>query len=185
MWMCPAEPRLCCSRHSCFFSFCCCPDGGAAGCCTRTLDKQREGGEFFLPPSLYACPSQPISRILCANAAALAGDHLSGSVVANALTQPTRASDGTSSPFALLGLAPGGVCLASDITAAAGGLLHHRFTLAARRPQPSTAIYLSVALSVGSPRPAVSRRHALRSADFPQPARLGRANRNHPANLGR
>jgi hypothetical protein len=29
----------------------------------------------------------------------------------------------------LLGLAPGGVCLAADITADAGGLLHHRFTL--------------------------------------------------------
>jgi len=33
------------------------------------------------------------------------------------------------SRFALLGFAPGGVCLAGDITAAAGGLLHHRFTL--------------------------------------------------------
>jgi len=32
-------------------------------------------------------------------------------------------------PFTLLGLAPGGVCLAGDITATAGGLLHHRFTL--------------------------------------------------------
>jgi hypothetical protein len=31
--------------------------------------------------------------------------------------------------FALLGFAPGGVCLAGDITATAGGLLHHRFTL--------------------------------------------------------
>jgi len=30
----------------------------------------------------------------------------------------------------LLGLAPGGVCLAADITADAGGLLHRRFTLA-------------------------------------------------------
>ena len=36
-------------------------------------------------------------------------------------------------PNALLGLAPGGVCLASDITAAAGGLLHRRFTLATSR----------------------------------------------------
>ena len=32
-------------------------------------------------------------------------------------------------PFILLGLAPGGVYLAADITATAGGLLHHRFTL--------------------------------------------------------
>ena len=33
-------------------------------------------------------------------------------------------------PSILLDLAPGGVCRASAITAAAGGLLHHRFTLA-------------------------------------------------------
>jgi hypothetical protein len=32
----------------------------------------------------------------------------------------------------MLGLAPGGVCLASDIAATAGGLLHHRFTLTCR-----------------------------------------------------
>jgi hypothetical protein len=30
----------------------------------------------------------------------------------------------------LLGLAPGGVCLAADIAADAGGFLHPRFTLA-------------------------------------------------------
>ncbi len=35
--------------------------------------------------------------------------------------------------FVLLGLAPGGVYLASSITAAAGGLLHHRFTLTKSR----------------------------------------------------
>jgi len=66
------------------------------------------------------------------------GGHLSGHVVANMLVQPTRTSDGTSSSVspcgdsALFGLAPGGVCLASDITAAAGGLLHRRFTLTCR-----------------------------------------------------
>lgn len=36
-------------------------------------------------------------------------------------------------PF-LLDLAPGGVCRASDVTAAAGGLLHRRFTLAGQVP---------------------------------------------------
>ncbi len=60
------------------------------------------------------------------------GDHLSGSVIANALAQSTRMSNGTSSSFILLDLAPGGVCLSNDITAAAGGLLHRRFTLAVR-----------------------------------------------------
>src|SRR5690606_32162193 len=68
-----------------------------------------------------------------------------------------------------LGLAPGGVCLASDITATAGGLLHHRFTLTRRPVSRPQAIHLSVALAVGSPRPAVSRHRTLWSADFPQP----------------
>ncbi len=31
----------------------------------------------------------------------------------------------------MLGLAPGGVCLAGPVTWTAGGLLHHRFTLTA------------------------------------------------------
>ena len=37
---------------------------------------------------------------------------------------------GTGHPKHLYGLAPGGVYLAADITTGAGGLLHHRFTLA-------------------------------------------------------
>jgi len=82
--------------------------------------------------------------------------------------------------FTLLDLAPGGVCRASDITVAAGGLLRHRFTLAGRKCNFQPAIHLSVALSVGSPRPAVSRHHALRSADFPRPTNVGR---DHPVNL--
>lgn len=69
-------------------------------------------------------------------------DHLSGTLV----TQPPHATYpklsacsnaerlnkaiGTRCPLLLLGLAPGGVCQAADITACAGGLLHHRFTLA-------------------------------------------------------
>ena len=36
----------------------------------------------------------------------------------------------------LLGLAPGGGCLAADIAAGAGGLLHHLFTLASKRLAP-------------------------------------------------
>ena len=48
---------------------------------------------------------------------------------------------GWATPWALLGLAPGGVCSAAAVTSNAGGLLHHRFTLASE-----DAIYLSVAL---------------------------------------
>jgi len=36
----------------------------------------------------------------------------------------------------LLGLAPGGGCLAADIAADAGGLLHHLFTLTSKRLAP-------------------------------------------------
>ena len=75
----------------------------------------------------------------------------------------------------LLGLAPDGVCLAANITVRAGGLLHHRFTLA-----HCWAIYLSVALSVGLLRPAVSRHRTLWRADFPPPAE---AESDHPVNL--
>ncbi len=67
-----------------------------------------------------------------------AGGHPSATVVANGLRasacdlpddsgeQPSNAVTG---PKALLGLAPGGVYLATPVTWGAGGLLHHRFTL--------------------------------------------------------
>ena len=75
----------------------------------------------------------------------------------------------------LLGLAPGGVCLATDITACAGGLLHRRFTLTSY-----DAIYFSVALAVGLLRLTVSQHRALWSADFP---RCAWAHRDHEVNL--
>ena len=67
----------------------------------------------------------------------------------------------------LFGLAPGGVCRAAPIAGRAGGLLHRRFTLT-RAPCGVQAIRLSVALSVGSLRRAVSSHRALWRADFPQ-----------------
>jgi len=82
---------------------------------------------------------------------------------------------GRAAPMRLLGLAPGGVCPAAGITARAGGLLHHRFTLA-----HCWAIYLSVALAVGLPRLAVSQHRALWRADFPPPAGAGS---DHPVSL--
>lgn len=53
--------------------------------------------------------------------------------------------------LSLLGLAPDGVCRASPVTRAAGGLLHHRFTLTGLPPRPfdrgvSAGDLLSVAL---------------------------------------
>ena len=46
-----------------------------------------------------------------------------------------RATSRRLAPSLLLGLAPGGVCTADSITGAAGGLLHHRFTLTGRSQQ--------------------------------------------------
>ena len=83
-------------------------------------------------------PSQPISRILFPRAG---DDHPSGQAIAGLLEQSTRVLFGAShsaedhdhhsqwASFTLLDLAPGGVCRSRNITAPAGGLLHHRFTL--------------------------------------------------------
>ncbi len=68
--------------------------------------------------------------------------------------------------FALLDLAPGGVCPAGSIAATAGGLLHHRFTLTSQiTPAGNTPLCCTCRQFT---RPAVSRHRALWSADFPQ-----------------
>ena len=88
------------------------------------------------------------------------------------LVQPTRGSEGTGRPLdpegpsPLLGLAPGGGCLAAAIAGRAGGLLHHRFTLT---PACAGAVCFCGPVR-GSPRPGITRRRALWSADFPRPA---------------
>src|SRR5947207_6363993 len=65
-----------------------------------------------------------------------------------------------------LGLAPGGVCRAARVTPGAGALLPHRFTLACAG-RPAIGGLLSVALSCGSPRLAVSQHPALWTHDLP------------------
>ena len=67
-------------------------------------------------------------------------------------------------PCGPLGLAPGGVYRAAMVTHGAGGLLHHRFTLARITPGG----LFSVALSRGLPRVGVTHRLALWSPDFPR-----------------
>ena len=61
-----------------------------------------------------------------------------------------------------------------------GGLLPHRFTLSRGGPR---VVWFSVALSLGLPRPGVTRHRALWSPDFPRtlPAPCGAAVRGHPA----
>ena len=60
-----------------------------------------------------------------------------------------------------------------------GGLLPHRFTLSRGGPR---VVWFSVALSLGLPRPGVTRHRALWSPDFPRvPCPCGVGARGHPA----
>ena len=83
--------------------------------------------------------SWPVSRILSLAAAKprrRGGDHPSGHSVTGCLERPTRRLGRAAlerlrsrTRRGLLGLASGGVCLASPVTRDAGALLPHRFTL--------------------------------------------------------
>ena len=64
----------------------------------------------------------------------------------------------------LFDLAPNGVYLAGHVTAPAGGLLHHPFTLTAA----NRGGLLSVALACGLPRVDVIHHPVLWSPDFPR-----------------
>jgi len=101
--------------------------------------------------------------------------------------RPTRNSRGAGHtpaaqpPSSLLGLAPGGGCLAAPVTRRAGGLLPHLFTLARTDAHASAVGGLFLwPYPRGYPLPGVTRRHALWSADFPR--RLF-SRRDHPAGL--
>ena len=67
------------------------------------------------------CPREPVSRVLCPTE--LGGDHLSRAAVACRLVRPTRELRGEQPPACaertrarILGLAPGGGCLAGRVT---------------------------------------------------------------------
>ena len=79
------------------------------------------------------------------------------------LKQPTRKRYEPHHGF-LRGLAPSEVYLANLVTQAAGGLLHHRFTLTT----VTDGGLLSVALARGLPRVGVTHRCALWSPDVPR-----------------
>lgn len=78
-----------------------------------------------------------------------------------------EASSGPLSSASLFGLAPNGVCQAGSVARTAGELLPHPFTLACAPPSRAIGGLLSVALSVGSLLPGVTRHSALWSPDFP------------------
>src|SRR4051812_43662699 len=113
--------------------------------------------------------SWPVSRILSLAAAVRprrrGGDHPSGHTVAGCLKRPTRRLGRAAlgrlrchiPSCSILGLASGGVCLATPVTRNAGALLPHRFTLTT----VTGGGLFSVALSRESPRIAVSNHPAL------------------------
>ena len=74
-------------------------------------------------------------------------------------------STGRAAPLRLFHLAPDGVCLANDITAAAGALLPHLFTLTSR-----DAIRSLLHLPSGYPARPLAGIVTLWSADFPRQA---------------
>ena len=112
--------------------------------------------------------SRPVRRVLLPPAVTGlgGGDHSSWTAVASGLMRPTRWLGRAAFKRQLYGLAPDGVYRAATVTRRAGGLLPHPFTLTHRYPMGGL---LSVALSRGSPRVAVSHRPALWSPDVPQP----------------
>src|SRR6476646_5381663 len=77
--------------------------------------------------------SRPIRRVLSRRAGGRpAGDgHPSRTAVADCLQRSTRVLGRAALERTLSELAPGGVYRADLVTQAAGGLLHHRFTLTA------------------------------------------------------
>ena len=100
-----------------------------------------------------------------------------------ALCDLPPASNGPFSCGCIFGLAPGGVCHAACLAAGRGELLPRHFTLTPRlrsgrrpgcplrlgampRAEPRGGIF-SVALSIASRRPGVTRHPALRCSDFP------------------
>jgi len=123
-------------------------------------------------------PESPISRILSSRETGSAVIPLGPTLPSASSDLPgggsdllsrQKAEDGTGDPQSatLFGLAPHGVYRASHRHRWSGALLPHPFTLT-RAPEGPGGL-LSVALSVASPRLAVSEHAARRSSDFPPP----------------
>ena len=100
----------------------------------HTRNAVQQYGEELGIIDLNHPPGRPISRILSGGRPACAIISL-GCASRRTSTRSTRNSNGTSSPLFLFDLAPDGGCLAADIAARAGGLLHHLFTMTGARYQ--------------------------------------------------
>lgn len=106
-------------------------------------------------------------------------DHLSRPAVTNRFKRPTRERDGQPHD-SLCGLASSGVYRACPVTrTAVSSYLAFPPLLAAsfisKRERRNCKRYISVALSLGSPPPGVTRHPALWSPDFPHSKLRGRS----------
>jgi hypothetical protein len=134
--------------------------------------------------------SRPVGRVLCARVSGPTAIHLGLPLPAASCGLPASIGRATLNRSRRsrarrtrnpCDLAPGGVYRAARIAPGAGGLLHHRFTLAPAGPKPGRGGLFSVALSRGSPRVGVTDHPALRSPDLPHPAMALMTRRGRPA----
>ena len=121
-----------------------------------------ERDDIEMPTTIRGAPRRPVSRVLypALRKGRTAVIYLGPPLPTGSSGQP---GDGPDSLVPLLGLAPDGVCLASNVTIGAVS------SYLAISPLPECGRCVSVALSVGSPRPAVSGHPVQRSSDFPLP----------------
>jgi len=102
-----------------------------------THPPRRRPGPTFRCPSPATVRGQAVDESACkpgsVHCPKAAGDHPSRAYVAAGLMRSTRKLGRAALERFLSDLAPGGVYLAGRVTPAAGGLLHHRFTLTVRR----------------------------------------------------
>ena len=117
---------------------------------------------------------RPISRILSKGLPPLY-DHSSWRAVANVPLAANPDHSGSGVPahtgaWSLFGIAPGGACRAGPVTSPAVG----SYSTVSPLPRMRGSLF-SVALSLGFPRPGITRHRALWCPDFP------RESRDHPA----
>ena len=145
------------------------PSPGAA-----TRPRAGRGGPIRVNEERFA--SRSVSRVLYGEGEPSRDDHSSGTPVAGRLLRPTRVVMAGNAPPPLCGLAPGGVCRAGDVAASAVGSYPTVSPLPAGEPAGGL---ISVALSLGSPPPGVTRRRVsvepgLSSPTAFRPCRSGR-----------
>ena len=143
------------------------------------LTQKNPTATFKVTAEFFLCGSQRVSRVL----SLLRGDdHLSGTGVTDGLMRPYPGTERAAPLFPYLVLLQEGFAgPASYLTA--GELLPRLSTLTYSEISLTTDLryrrYISVALSLGSPPPGITRHLALWSSDFPQRLPFGTCPRDH------